>query len=44
MLVLLFMPEMHEAAEREPSSFLRPEDDSAMKISTAGVYSAQSNL
>lgn len=44
MLVLLFLAEMHETAECEPSSFLWQEDDCAMKISTAGVYGVQSNL
>lgn len=29
MLVLLFLAEMHKTAEREPSSFLWPEDDCA---------------
>lgn len=44
MLVLLFLAEMCETAEREPSSFLWQQHHCAMKISTAGVYGAQSNL
>lgn len=44
MLVLLCLAEMCETAVREPSSFLWPEHRCAIKISTAGVYGAQSNL
>lgn len=44
MLLLLFLAEMHETAKSEPSSFVVPEDNCDIKLSTAGVYVAQSNL